>query len=752
MEYALHRGSRRRFLLGTVAAAGALVVGWSLLPARQRLHAELPASLTEGKIPLNGWVMVAPDGRVTLMLTKSEMGQGVMTALAMLLAEEMDVPLSAIDFMQAPVRKIYGDMTIAAEGLPFHPQDHGWLRRGAQWMTRKLMREVGVMVTGGSSSVRDSWQPVREAGAAARARLLAAAAQAWSVPVTECSTRAGRVMHAGGRSASYAELAERAAGIGDVAYALKDPSKFKLIGLPVHRVDTPSKVNGSAQFGMDIRLPGMRYAMVVMCPAFGGQLKQFDESSVAQLAGVEKVISLKADRSGAPDAVAVVADSRWHAMQAAAQLAVTWDEGAAARVSTTTIVDGLHRALDQESGFTYHQVGDTDVQGETRQVSAEYSVPFVAHAAMEPINCTALYENGRLKLWVPTQTPSIAVTVAARAANLDSDAIDLHVTLLGGGFGRRLDNDMVAQVAQIAIAMGGQAVQLVWTREQDLAHDFYRPAILARLRGSLDADGRLLSWETKSAGGSAVQPLLQRAFGLPMVGPDKATVEGLYDHPYAIPNQRVSHVMVDAEVPLGSWRSVGHSYNAFFKECFIDELAHEAGVAPIEFRRHLLETQARHLAVLDAAVELAGAATKGRALGVALHESFGTIVAQVAEVSVEGASIRVHRICCAVDCGIAVNPDGVIQQVESSVALGLATALHDEIVVSDGRAEQSNFHDYPTLRIGEMPEVSVVIMPSNEVPGGMGEPATPPVAPAVANAVFNLTGTRLRSLPLRLPA
>jgi isoquinoline 1-oxidoreductase beta subunit len=613
------------------------------------------------------------------------------------------------------------------------------------------MREVGVMVTGGSSSVRDSWQPLREAGAAARARLLAAAAQTWMVPVEACTTRAGRVLHASGQSASYGELAERAAAIGDVPYQLKEAAQFKLIGLPVHRVDTPSKVNGSARFGMDIRLPGMRYAMVAMCPVFGGKLQGFDAGSVQSMTGVERVVALKADRSGAQDTVAVIADTRWHAIQAIAKLSVTWDEGPAAQVSSEAITESLRQSLDQESGFTYYRRGDVSALQRAKRLNADYQAPFLAHAAMEPVNCTALYEHGKLKLWVPTQSPSVAVTVAARAADVDSDDIDLQVTMLGGGFGRRLDNDMVAQVAQLARAMEGQPVQLLWTREQDLAHDFYRPAAVARMQGTLDADGRLIGWETSSAGGSPVQPMLKRAFGLPMAGPDKATVEGLYDHPYEIPNQRVSHVIVDSEVPLGSWRSVGHSHNAFFKESFIDELAHEAGVDAIEFRRHLLDAHPRHLAVLDAAVELAGVAGKDRALGVALHESFGTIVAQVAEVSVDGSAIRVHRISCAVDCGMVVNPDGVMQQVESSVALGLSAALHSEIVVSEGRAQVSNFHDYPILRIGEMPEVKVVMLPSTEPPSGMGEPALPPVAPAVANAVFKLTGQRLRSLPLRIP-
>lgn len=752
MSQSEHRAMRRRLLIGGLGVAGALVVGWSVLPPRQRLHADPPAGLPADMHPLNGWVMVAADGRVRVMLAKSEMGQGVMTSLAMLVAEEMDVPLSSIELMQAPLQKIFGDQTIAAEGLPFRPDDEGVVSRSARWVTRKLMREVGVIATGGSTSVRDCWLPMREAGAAARARLVAAAAQQWKVAASECRTGDGKVMHASGRSAGYGELAARAAQIAEVPWQLKEVSQFTLIGRPQPRLDGPSKVNGGAQFGMDVRIPGMLYAMVAMPPVLGGRLKGFDAASVERLPGVVRVLALTSDRSGSPDAVAVVADSRWRAMQAAKRLNVSWDDGKHAQLSSPAIIGDLRRALDQEAGFTYYRSGDIDaLQGATR-LSAEYRVPHVAHAAMEPVNCSARWAGGRLKLWAPTQSPSVAATVASRAAGVGSASIDLTVTMLGGGFGRRLDNDMVAQVAQIARALDGPAVQLMWTREQDIARDFFRPAAVARLQGTLDASGHLTGLESTSAGASPAQHLLHRAFGLPMAGPDKTTVEGLYDQPYEIAHQKVSHVITDSAVPVGSWRSVGHSHNAFFMECFIDELAQAAGVDEIDFRRKLLSRHPRELAVLDAAVALAGVAAAGRALGVALHRSFGTIVAQVAEVSVDGSRIRVHSISCAVDCGIVVNPDGVAQQVESSVAMGLSCALHDEIVVRNGRVLQSNFHDYRTLRITDMPEVRVTLLQSAEPPGGMGEPATPPVAPAVANAVFKLTGKRLRSLPLRLDA
>lgn len=742
--------SRRRFLLAGAGLAGALVVGWGVLPPRQRLHAEPPPDLPAGQWPLNGWVTVAADGRIAVMLAKSEMGQGVMTSLAMLVAEELDVPLSHIELRQAPLRSIYGDTTLLADGLPFHPDDDGMLKRGARWLSRKLMRELGVVVTGGSTSVRDSWLPMREAGAAARARLVAAAASHWGVPTEECRTQDGEVLHPDGRRASYGSLAERATAVGDVAFRLKEPPEFRLIGRPTARIDSAEKSNGSARFGLDVRLPGMRYAMVAMCPVFGGTLAGFDADSIRHLPGVLKLVPLAADRSAAPQAVAVVADTRWHAIKALRQLEVRWDEGANASLSSDAVGQELASAIDTPDGFTYLRQGDIRQAGGARRVEAEYSAPFLAHAAMEPVNCSAQFSGGRLTVWVPTQAPTVAVAAAARAVGIPESAVDLRLTLLGGGFGRRLDADMVVQAAQIAIALDGAPVQLMWSREQDFAHDFYRPAALARLAAELDDRGRLLSWHVRSASGSPVQHLTHRAFGLPMAGPDKSTVEGLFDHPYEIPNQLVSHVIVASAVPLGTWRSVGHSQNAFFKECFIDELAHAADSDPVAFRRQLLVGHPRHRAVLDAALRLAGSPGRGRAHGVALHQSFGSIVAQVAEVSVEGTAIRVHRISCAVDCGIAVNPEGVRQQMESAIAFGLSAALNDEITLHDGRVQQSNFHNYRTLRMREMPEVLVTILPSRQPPEGIGEPGVPPVAPAVANAVFHLTGQRLRRLPLRL--
>jgi isoquinoline 1-oxidoreductase beta subunit len=752
--------TRRRFLLGGLAASGALVVGWGLQPPRQRLRTSQPLPVTDGAVALNGWIAIAPDGTVLVVVPRSEMGQGVNTALPMLAAEELDVPLSRVRITQAPIDKIFSNLALFRDFLPFHPDDRGSVKEGAQWVMAKVGRELGIMFTGGSTSVKDCWGPMREAGAVARAMLVAAAAKDWGVPAAQCQTDAGFVTHPGGRRASYGSLAAKAAsvgadiGAGDVR--LKEPQHFKLIGHAQARRDTPAKVNGSAAFGIDARPPGLVYAAVKMSPVVGGTLGSFDKAKVKALPGVVGVVDFSralGERTGAGAGVAVIATSFWRAKQAAAALAVSWNDGAGATLSSADIFREFAAKLDSESGFTYYTTGDPDAEnGAATTITAEYRAPFLAHATMEPVNCTAQVNGGKVQLWASTQVPSIAVDIAAKVAGVARDDVSVDLMLLGGGFGRRLEVDMVAQAVAIAMGSGGRPVQVIWSREDDMTHDVYRPAALARFRGSIDAAGNVVGYDSKSVSGAIGHQYFPRNLGLPGIGPDKTTAEGEFDMQYEIPNQRVAHVIVDSAVPLGYWRSVGHSHNAFFKESFIDELAHAAGKDGVTFRRGLLAQHPRHLAVLDAAVAKAGAAPAGRAHGVALHQSFGSIVAQVAEVSVEGRSIRVHRVVCAIDCGIAVNPNIIAQQMESAVIFGLSAALAGEITLKDGRIEQSNFNDYPVLRMDQAPHVETVIINSAEPPEGVGEPGTPPIAPAVSSAVFALTGQRLRSLPLRLSA
>lgn len=748
--------SRRRFLLGGVLAGGALLVGWGVQPPRQRLHAASPLAVGGDAVALNGWIAIAPDGTVSVVVPRSEMGQGVHTSLPMLVAEELDVPLDSVRIVQAPIDKIFANLTVLRENLPFHPDDTGSTRQGAQWLMAKLGRELGIMFTGGSTSVKDAWIPMREAGAVARAMLLKTAAEQWRLPVARLRTEDGFVLGPEGRSAGYGALAGEAARVGAGIEAgdvhLKEPRDFRLIGKPVARLDSRAKVDGSARFGIDARVPGMLYAAVKTAPMIGVVLTDY-ERTAASMPGVLKLVQtpgLGDENSGIGAGVAVLATSWWQARQALDALRVTWVGDGTHKLSTETVFEDFARALDEESGYVYHESGTQDVTGVALTVSAEYRAPFLAHAAMEPVNCTAQVVDGKVRLWASTQVPSIAVDVAARTAGVEREDVAIEVMLLGGGFGRRLEVDMVAQAVAVAMAADGRPVQLIWTREQDIQNDVYRPAALARFRAHLDAQGNILAWDNKSASGAIGHQYFPRNLGLPGVGPDKTTAEGEYDMQYAIANQRIAHVIVASPVPLGYWRSVGHSHNAFFKEAFLDEVAHAARRDGVEFRRALLKEHPRALAVLDAAVARAGQPDEGRAHGVALHRSFGSTVAQVAEVSVEGRTIRVHRVVCAIDCGLVVNPNIVAQQVESGVLFGLSAALHGEITIKEGRVEQSNFGDYPVLRMNEAPLVETIIMPSAEHPEGVGEPAVPPIAPAVASAVFTLTGQRLRSLPLRL--
>jgi isoquinoline 1-oxidoreductase beta subunit len=751
--------SRRRFLLSATAVAGAMVVGWGALPARQRVRGKtpLPLSGSSGAVALNGWVAIAPDNTVTVAMARSEMGQGVHTALPMLLAEELDVPLSRVQLVQAPNDKIYGNVAILADSLPFHPDDEGRGKRLAGWLVSKAGRELGINMTGGSSSVKDLWLPMRQAGATARALLIEAAAREWKVRPLECFTEAGMVGHPNGKRATYGSLVAMAAGMTPGEVQLKSVGQFRLIGTAAPRRDAPSKANGSARFGLDVRPPGMLYAAVKMSPVLGGSVASFDAPAVLHMPGVVRVVdcsSALAGKTGAGAGVAVVAAQYWQAKQAAAALPVSWHEGVNGKLSSADIFRHFAQQLDDEDGHAYYEVGEVDdvakARGAVKTLKAEYRAPFLAHAAMEPLNCTAQVKDGKVRLWVSTQAPTLAIETAARVAGVKAADVALEITMLGGGFGRRLETDFIAQAVAVAKECDGAPVQLIWSREDDTTHDVYRPAALARFAASLDSAGNIAAWDSKSVSGSIGHQFFKRNLGLPGAGPDKTTAEGEFDMQYEIPNQRVRHVTVDSAVPIGYFRSVGHSHNAFFKESFIDELAHAAGQSGAAFRRGLLNRHPRHLAVLNAAVDKAGQPPVGHAHGVALHQSFGTIVAQVAEVSVVDKQIIVHRVVCAVDCGIAVNPAIISQQVESSVVFGLSAALSGEITVKDGKVEQTNFHQYEVLRMKQAPRVETIIMLSAEPPEGMGEPAVPPVAPAVANAVFALTGQRQRSLPLRL--
>jgi isoquinoline 1-oxidoreductase beta subunit len=751
-----NRFSRRRFLLSGVAVAGAMVVGWGVMPPRQRQKTKAPLPLKDGEVALNGWIAIAPDNTVRLAMPRAEMGQGVHTALPMLVAEELDVPLASISLMQAPIDKIYSNLTVMRDNWHFHPDENGKVKEFTQWMFEKVGREMGINLTGGSSSVADAWGPMREAGATARALLVAEAARQWKVAPEQVRTEDGYLYHdLSGKKASYGSLVAQAAAGSPHEIKLKDPHTFRLIGASVPRRDSAIKTDGSAQFGIDARPEGMVYAALRMSPYVGGSIQGINAAAVTGMPGVLSVIDFSGaltEHSGAGAGVAVVARSYWQAKQAAAALPVRWNDGGNGALSSERIFEQFSASLDKDKGFTYYSRGDMDKGAETalRTIHSEYRAPFLAHATMEPVNCTAQVRDGKVHLWLGTQAPSFAVRIAAKVGGVSESDVVLYGLLLGGGFGRRLEIDMVAQAVAIARECKGAPVQLIWSREDDMTHDLYRPAAMARMSAGLDQSGNIVSWEARSISGVLVHQFLKRNLGVPVMGPEKHTSEGLFDMQYEIPNQQISHVSAESVVSLGNWRSVGHSHNAFFKEAFIDEMATAAGKDPVEFRRTMLLNHPRHLAVLNAAVQKAGTPPKGRAHGVALHQSFGSIVAQVAEVSVVDKQIRVHRVVCVIDCGMAINPNLIAQQVESGVIYGLSAALMGEITIKDGKVVQSNFGDYPVLRMNEAPQVETVIILSTEPPEGVGEPPLPPVAPAVANAVFKLTGQRLRSLPLRL--
>lgn len=755
---------RRTFVIRGVLAAGALGVGWALLPPRGRLG-DGSHLMTDGdERALNGWVKIGTDGSVTIMMAKSEMGQGIHTTLAMLLADELDADWSSVHTQSAPIDAIYNNAPAITASLPFRPDDDGLIHRTADWLVRKFVREAGEMFTGGSTSMADLWLPMREAGASARAMLVATAAARWRVAARDITVERGVVMHAAtNQSTTFGALVVEAAQRDiPTGVALKTPAEFRIIGKPTARLEAAPKQRGAAIFGIDVQRPGMLHASVVMCPVIGGDVASFDASAALALPGVQQITKV-AGWNGGTAGVAAIADTPWHAMRAARAVQVTWREGAMAGVTTASLMQQLTSALGTDDGYAYHADGDAADQlaRSVRRITAEYTVPYLAHAAMEPINCTVLVSNGRATVWASTQIPSVARSAVARALDIDSDDVEIRVQYLGGGFGRRLDVDFIAQAAAIAKTAEGTPVQVLWSREDDLRHDFYRPACVARYTAGFDAGGKLTAWSSHSASQSVVSNVMHRYFGLPDVPIDRSTVEGAFDQPYAFPAVRAAHTIVTLPVPVGYWRSVGYSHTTFFTESFMDEVAAAASQDPVAFRLSLLQERPRHAAVLSRVAQLAGWSTPlperadgvrtGR--GVALHESYGSVTAQVAEVEIAAnGSLRVTRMWCAIDCGFPVNPTMIRQQVEGGIIFGLSAALHGEITIDNGHVVQGNYDTFQVLRLHETPEIVVAIMPSTAHPTGVGEPPVPPVAPAVANAIFAATGQRLRSLPLRPPA
>jgi len=706
----------RRDFIATGAALGGLVIAF-FVPGARRFALAQPA--TPQLPPPNAFLRIGADDSVTVLLAHSEMGQGIWTTLPMLIAEELDADWTKIRVEHAPAAPVYGHTA-------FGPQ-----------------------MTGGSTSTWSEFDRYRQAGALARALLVAAAAERFGVPASDCGTRGGTVI-CGDQRARYGELAAAAARLEPPAtVTLKNPRDWKLIGKPTRRLDSPEKITGRAQFGFDVHFDGLLTALVARPPSFGGKVKSFDAAKARAVPGVRDVVQV-------PSGVAVVADHFWAARQGRDALAVEWEPGPAASVDSDRLREEF-RSLAAKPGTVAARAGDAAaaLARAAKVTEAEYAVPYLAHATMEPLNCAVSIAGGKCEIWTGTQFQGFDQQVAAAITGLKPEQVEIHTMFLGGGFGRRATptSDFVAEAVHVAKA-AGRPVKTVWTREDDTRGGYYRPAYLHRLRVGVGADGMPVAWSHTIVGQSI---LAGTPFESMMVkdGVDATSVEGVADSPYVrdIADHLVDLHSPQTGIPVLWWRSVGHTHTAFAMESMIDELASAAGRDPLEYRRALLAQHPRHLGVLNLAAERAGWGTKlpaGRARGIAVHESFGSWVAQVAEVSVEDGALRVHRVVCAIDCGIAVNPDGVAAQMESGVAFALGAVLHSRIDLREGRPQQSNFHDYRVLRLDEMPKVEVYIVPSTERPGGVGEPGVPPVGPAVANAVFALTGKRLRDLPLQL--
>jgi isoquinoline 1-oxidoreductase beta subunit len=689
--------NRRGFLKAGAATAGGIFIGFHLPES-----AKLEAATTSAK--LNAFIHIGSDDLVTFSIHKSEMGQGPITSLSQLLAEELDCDWKQIRTEFAPVDPAYGPL----QG------------------------------TFGSMSIRTTWDPLRKAGASARDMLLDAAAQKWGVAKSQLRTEPGYVVNtADNARLSYGSLADAAGKLPVPAkVALKDPAQFRLIGTSPKRLDTPLKVNGTAGFGIDARRPGMLYAVVARCPVFGGKVASFDASKAKAVPGVKDVVQIS---SG----VAVIADNTWTAMEGRRALVVQFDEGKNANLNSAGIRE-LFVNLAQKPGAVARNDGDANaaLASATKKLEAVYEVPYLSHAPMEPMNCTADVRPDSCEVWASTQIQTAAMGAAAKVTGLPPSKIQIHTMFLGGGFGRRGGDDFVTEAVEISKAIG-MPVKLTWSREDDMHHDLYRPASYAQFSAALDQDGWPTAWTTR-----VVCP----SFGGLRNGVDRTSVEGIIDLEYAIPNFHVDYHPPDVDIPTTYWRSVGFSQNTFFSESFLDELALAAGKDPFEYRRHLLAKSPRLLGVLELAAEKAGwgkSLPAGRARGISVVNNIGSYNAQVAEVSVDNGKLRVHRVVCAVDCGHVINPAGVEQQIQSGIVYGLSAMLKGSITIEHGRVVQNNFNQYDVLRIDEMPVVEVHIVPSQAAPGGIGEASTPTVIPAVANAIFAATGKRLRKLPIR---
>jgi len=731
--------ARRTVLIGAVAVAGGVAFGtwYARKPVANPLAPEGAAQA------LNPYVIIDRDG-VSIVVPRAEMGQGVRTTLAALVAEELDVEMDQIRTLHGPASHAYYNGALAGLGLPFKDYAMGSLQHMIKDSMSVAGKALGMQLTGGSTSTIDAFEKMRAAGATAREALKQAAADRLGVERDALRTEAGAVIAPDGTRIPYPELAEAAAGVSVGTPALRPRAEWRLLGRSQKRLDVLEKSTGTAEYGSDVRLPGMKFATLRMNPRLTGAMRGFDATEAMAMPGVERVLDIGGG-------IAVVARNTWLAFQAAQAVQVDWAE-APYPDDTEGLFAEIARAFDAPANSTLRDDGDAETLPEgATEITAEYRLPYLAHATMEPMNATALFTGDRLEIWCGNQGPTILRDHCAREAGLEPEAVEVHTRWLGGGFGRRGEVDYAVLATRVAVQMPGTPVQVAWSREEDMTHDYWRPGAMARFRGAV-RQGRAVLLDGAIAAQSVTRMSAQRLAGFAPPGPDKGHVEGAYDQPYAIPNYRIRGHLAEMKLPVGFWRAVGASFNGFFHESFVDELAHAAERDPLEFRLELIrEAHAPSAALLEVVREMSGwtgATDQGTGRGVAFTWSFGTPVAQVVEVVDEDGAIRISRAWIACDVGIALDPAIIESQMVSGLVYGLSAAVHGEITFAGGEVQQRNFPDYEALRLHTMPEVEVRVLEGLERMGGVGEPATPPSMPALANAVFDLTGERPRELPL----
>lgn len=735
----LKKIARRSFLVGSAAILGGVAFG------TYKYHQPAPNPLEpgEGKAVLNPFVFVDQSG-VTLIAPRAEMGQGVHSSWAALIAEELDVDPAQVTVIHGPAAKAYYNSAMMAEALPGRGYNASDFQHSLGQVVGNFSKFLDLQVTGGSSSMKDGFTRMRLAGASARETLKEAAAQRLGVSRALLETRDGQVLAPGGVTLSYADLATEAAAVDPQEAELRPAAQWKYIGKPVPRIDMLAKVTGTAGFGVDTRINGMKFAAIKQNPHFGAGMRSFDASAAKDMAGVDQVLDLG-------DAVAVVGSNTWLAQQAVDAIEVDW-EPAAYPETTKAIFAEIEAAFGDAPNSTMRDDGDVDSLPEGAElIEAEYRLPYLAHATMEPMNATALYSGDRLEIWAPNQGPTIVQKSAAALTGLDPEAVHVNTTYLGGGFGRRIEVDYCNRAVQIAQKLKGTPVQLTWSREEDMQHDYYRPGAIGRYRAAVK-DGKAVMVHGKIAAQSTTQEGAGRMLGLPMSGPDKGHVDAAFNQPLAIPNFRVEGYIAKPMIPIGFWRSVAASFNGFFSDSIIDEMAHKADRDPLEFRLELARAEWEPAAkVLETVRDMSGWSGKtpeGIGRGVALVYSFGTPTAQIIEVADRDGEIAITKAWIAADLGLAVDPHNVEAQLFSGLAYGLSAACFGEITFDGGAVEQENFPDYDAMRMPSMPAVEVAVLQEQKHMGGAGEPGTPPAAPALANALFDLTGKRARELPL----